>query len=405
MDFRFIHVADLHLGSPFLGLAMHDPATATQFQEASRVAFTTLVSETIACKAAFIVIAGDIYDGDWKDMSIGLFFNRELSRLDQAGIPTYVIRGNHDAESVITRTVPLPQSVHVFSSRQTETFRIDPIEVALHGRSFPHRDVKENLADSYPPAIPGWFNVGVLHTGLSGRPNHDNYAPCTAADLRSHGYQYWALGHIHEYEVVSEDPWIVFPGNLQGRDAGENGPKGAVLVTVNAGEVRQVERLIVDQARWVKIDVDLSSADTLESAIDLVEKAARPHADECENKPLAARVRLHGVTSLYGSLMGQQRDLRDKVQAALDHVHGNVQLEKLIVDPSPPATVSCEELPTDLTSGLDGVDQDPAFRHKAEEALGSITRKLPAIDGAPSLDNLDALISEAREMVLGRANS
>lgn len=404
MNFKFIHVADLHLGSPFLGVAMREQAMAMRFLEASRAAFTTLVSEAIERQVAFVVIAGDVYDGDWRDMSIGLFFNRELSRLDKAGIPAYITKGNHDAESVITKSVTLPKSVHVFSSRKPETFRIEAVEAALHGRSFPHRDVKENLAASYPAAISGWFNIGVLHTSLAGIPGQDNYAPCTITDLRSLGYQYWALGHIHEYEIISRNPWVVFSGNLQGRDAGESGPRGAVLVTVGDGEVMKVDRLIVDRARWVKIDVDLSGADTMEQALDRVEAAALLSVGDAEEKLFVARVHLHGATALYERLMTQRAELRDQVQAALDHVGEDVQLEKLIIDATPPPTAACDSPIADSSIGLDGIDKDPAFRRAAEEAMGMIGRKLPGVtaDGAWFSGSLDALIHEARQMVLGR---
>src|SRR3984893_4105670 len=124
MGFTFLHAADLHLGSPFTGLALKDEEMARRFAMASRDAFSDLVSRAIDASVAFVVIAGDIYDGDWKDTSIGLFFNREVARLARAGIPVFLIRGNHDAESEITRAVPLPEGVIEFSARKADTKRI-----------------------------------------------------------------------------------------------------------------------------------------------------------------------------------------------------------------------------------------------------------------------------------------
>src|SRR5580700_895405 len=131
--FSFLHAADLHLGSPFEGLSLKDEELARRFAGASREAFRALVDAALAEKVAFVVIAGDIYEWEWRDASIGLFFNRELARLDRAGIGVFLLKGNHDAESVVTRSVSLPDCVREFSSRAPATFRIEDLEVALHG--------------------------------------------------------------------------------------------------------------------------------------------------------------------------------------------------------------------------------------------------------------------------------
>jgi DNA repair exonuclease SbcCD nuclease subunit len=250
MLFSFLHAADLHLGSPFTGLALKDEAVARRIAAASREAFSALVTNAINAKVAFVVIAGDIYDGEWRDASIGLFFNREVARLERSGIQLFLVKGNHDAESVVTKAISLPDSVHQFPTTKAKTFRIEDIRVALHGRSFLERAVTENYALTYPVPLPGYFNIGVLHTSCDGRPGHATYAPCTAQDLASRNYQYWALGHVHEYEELSRDPWIIFPGNLHGRNVRERGPKGAVMVDVRDGHVVDVRRVIVDCARW-----------------------------------------------------------------------------------------------------------------------------------------------------------
>jgi len=176
MDFSFLHAADLHLGSPFLGLSSTGEELARRVASASREAFEGLVDQAIERQVSFVVIAGDVYDGDWKDTTIGHFFNRQMARLARANIPVYQVRGNHDTDSVITSAVTLPETVRVFSSKRPETFRIPELRVALHDQSFANRSVPENLAQKYPAPEPGWFNIGVLHTSCDGRPSHANYA-------------------------------------------------------------------------------------------------------------------------------------------------------------------------------------------------------------------------------------
>jgi exonuclease SbcD len=313
MSFTFLHASDLHLGSPFIGLALKDEDVAKRFASASREAFSDLVSQAIELKVAFVVIAGDLYDGEWKDTSIGLFFNREVARLDRASIPVFLLKGNHDAESVVTKAVSLPTCVHQFPSNKAKTFRIDDLKVAIHGRSFPERAVSENYVPGYPDPVEGWFNIGVLHTACGGRVGHANYAPCSLDDLIRRGYQYWALGHVHEYEELARDPWIVFPGNLQGRSVRECGPKGAVLVDVVDGHVSAVRRLILDHARWAVVSVDLSGIVDEAVVLQEIEKAIRPAASLAEGRLLAVRVRLEGHTSLHHRLHAALEQYSDDV--------------------------------------------------------------------------------------------
>ncbi|MCH5141968.1 DNA repair exonuclease, partial [Mammaliicoccus sciuri] len=86
--------------------------------------------------------------------------------LKRAGIPVYVLFGNHDAESEMTKKLELPDNVHTFSANKPQTFKIEDLAVALHGQSFKQRDITSNLVTGYPPPIAGYFNIGVLHTAL-----------------------------------------------------------------------------------------------------------------------------------------------------------------------------------------------------------------------------------------------
>ena len=232
-SFRFLHAADIHLDSPLIGLANVEGRVAERIRTAPRAAFEALVERAIEDDVDFLVIAGDLYDGTWRDYKTGLFFAEQMGRLNQARIPVYVLHGNHDAESQITKPLVLPDNVSVFGTRKAETFRIDELNVALHGQSFREKAVIDNLVPDYPAPVDGAFNIGVLHTALGGMGDHANYAPCSVPELVAKGYDYWALGHVHQGQVLNERPHVVFPGNLQGRHVRETGPKGACLVTVD----------------------------------------------------------------------------------------------------------------------------------------------------------------------------
>ena len=298
--FRFIHTADAHIDSPLQGLEAYEGAPVAALRGATRLAFENLIDLALDEVVDFLLIAGDLYDGDWKDFSTGLFFTRQMARLKSAGVRVYLISGNHDAASVLTRRLSLPDNVRVFSTRAAESKRDPYLSVVIHGRGFPHRAVPENLVYEFPAPVPGAFNIGLLHTSLTGAPGHDTYAPCTLRDLIQKGYHYWALGHVHQPQVLSRDPWIVFPGNLQGRPIRETGPRGCQLVTVSdALEVVSVESRHLDVVRWECVRVDVSETVDPSEALARVGDGLREALARAEGRLLAARIRLTGASGLH----------------------------------------------------------------------------------------------------------
>ena len=403
MGFSFLHAADLHLGSPLLGLALKDEAIARRFAEASRRAFTSLVTQAINERVAFVLIAGDIYDGEWRDTSIGLFFARELARLHRELIPVYIIKGNHDAESVVTSAITLPEAVTVFSTRKTETRLLEDLRVAIHGRSFPTREVADNWALAYPEAKPGWFNIGLLHTSCDGRPGHASYAPCTLADMAARGYDYWALGHVHEFEIVSSDPYVVYPGNLQGRSVRECGPKGAVIVDVEDGRVTNLRRIVTDQARWAVLAVDAQPHETEAALLGALEVAFRSVADAAEGRLVAARVRLTGETALHRRLVADQARFADEVLAAAQRCAEDIWLEKLSLETREPAFATGDALAgVDLAALLAGGDTETIIARFAED-LELVRSKSSGAKLPFTGEDAPALIAQARALLLGRA--
>ena len=260
---RFLHAADIHLDSPLRGLEDYPGAPVERIRSATRTALTKLIDLCLAERVDFLLIAGDLFDLDWRDFHTALFVAEQMRRLESAAIPVFLILGNHDSHQEMTRRTPWPANVHLFDHKKPQTIQIDRLRVALHGMSFPKREVSENLVPGYPAPVAGWFNIGLLHTNANGSPNHDSYAPCSVEELIAKGYDYWALGHVHDYQILSERPHIVYSGNLQGRHARELGAKGAVLVTVSDGEVSEVEFRETDVLRWFQASVPLSEADDL----------------------------------------------------------------------------------------------------------------------------------------------
>jgi DNA repair exonuclease SbcCD nuclease subunit len=313
-SFRFLHAADLHLDSPLRGLGADAPAV--RIRQATRDALGNLVDLAIAEKVDFVVVAGDLYDGDWPDFRTGQALVAALARLTRAGIRVVAIRGNHDAESVLTRSLRLPDGATLLRADRPDTVDWPELGVILHGQSFETRDVQQNLAQAYPRPAPNRFNIGLLHTAATGRPGHASYAPCTVEQLASHGYDYWALGHIHAREEVLRDPWIVFPGNLQGRHVNEGGAKGASLVTVRHGRVASVEHRPLDVVRWNRVIVDCDGAADEEAVLERCRRAIGAAMDATDGRLLAMRLRLEGPCPAHLALARDPAALRQKLLAA-----------------------------------------------------------------------------------------
>lgn len=328
-ELRVLHAADLHVDSPMLGLVAYEGAPVDEVRGATRAAMRALVDEALARAVHLVVVAGDLYDGSWRDYNTGLFVVQQLARLHEAGVPVVLVHGNHDAESQLTRRLRLPPNTTVLSSKRPETKVLGELGVAVHGQSYASRSVEEDLSLAYPDPDPGLVNIGLLHTCLDGSLGHRPYAPCTVRGLRAKRYDYWALGHVHDHHVVAEDPFVVFPGNLQGRHARETGPKGATLATFRGREV-SLERLVLDVVRWERCRVDLGGAGSVD---DCLERCRSRLEAECRSGPSchAVRVELVGETPLSARLRSRPEALVNDVRALALALGGDVFVEKVVV--------------------------------------------------------------------------
>lgn len=373
--FRFIHAADVHLDSPLRGLEAYQDAPVEQIRCAARRAFDNLVDLAIDEEVDFVLLAGDLYDREWKDYNTGIFFVNRMGRLRDAGIPVFMVSGNHDAASQITRALNLPDNVTLFSHRKCESRILDQLGVAIHGQSFASRAVADDLTQQYPQGNSGFFNIGILHTSLNGRPGHDPYAPCTLDALRSKGYQYWALGHVHQREEVARDPWVVFPGNIQGRQIRETGAKGCTLVTVDDHQRVSIEMRELDVLRWSLCQLDLDGCDKPESLLELVREAFESERERSDGRPLAVRLIVHGTTVLHALLHDNVSHWHEEFRAVAASL-GDVWLEKIMI------TTRKEQQPPDRFAD----DSPLAALQKSVEGIQFETSRL--LDLIPDFEQL-----------------
>jgi exonuclease SbcD len=379
---KFVHAADIHLDSPLRGLEGYEGAPIEEIRGATRRAFEHLIQLAIDEEVAFVLLAGDLYDGDWKDYNTGLFFTGQMARLQDAGIRAYVVAGNHDAASQITKTLRPPANVHIFPTRAPETVLLEELGVAIHGQGFPTRAVADDLARRYPLADPDLFNIGILHTSLDGRPGHEVYAPCTLDGLRSRGYQYWALGHVHNREVVAEEPWVVFPGNTQGRHSREPGSKGCSLVTVEADRVESVEHHALDVVRWSACSVDVADAKTLDEVYDRVGHALAGEVGEAEGRLVAVRLRLEGACPVHTKLRAARERVTNECRSLAGIVgSGDLWIEKVVFETrraeSEDEAIARDDAFGGLLRSIRDLELDPSRLAKLAEDVEDLGAKLP----------------------------
>ncbi len=412
--FKFIHAADINLDSPLHKLDAYEGAPKDEIRQATRRAFDNLVGTAIAEHVNFVLIAGDLYDGDWKDYHTGLHFVSQTARLREAGIPVYMVAGNHDAASKITKTLRLPENVHLFAADKPETFTIDDIGAAIHGQSFAMPAVTKDLSKKYPGALPGYFNIGVLHTCASGREGYEPYAPCSLEGLESKYYHYWALGHVHQYEILLHDPLVVFSGCIQGRHIRETGPKGCVSVTVDDHSRPETEFIPLDVIRWVVVNVDAYGT---ESAYDIVDRFGGHLEALMSNNagcPLVARVIIEGQTPAHAELLTHVDQWRNEIRsAAIDTGGGMVWIEKIIFHTALPAVQpdfqKSDGAIGELVSFFDEMSSSPDMVRALSDEFSAIANKIPKeLKGGPGshrcedVDWLSDMLKQVRPMLLQR---
>ncbi len=318
--FTFVHCADLHLDSPFEGIHALEPDIAAILRDATFRAFENVVDCAIREKADFLIIAGDVYDGADRSLRAQLQFRDGLRRAAEEGIRCFVAHGNHDPLSGWEAGLTMPDSVHRFRGDDVRCRVVRHRSEALayiYGISYPVRDVHENLAKQFQRDTEAPFAIGVLHCNVGGDPNHDNYAPCAMDDLKDCGMDYWALGHIHTPKALSNgEPCIIYPGNTQGRNVKELGPRGCYLVRVSDEGDVEPEFVATDVVRWFAKEVDITDLNTMDDLLEALHTGKEEVRIQAASRPAVLRLQLTGRGDLHGKLgrVDPDRDLAHRLR-------------------------------------------------------------------------------------------
>ena len=398
---KLLHTADLHLDSPLRTLALRNDDLRNSVENATRMALVRIVDIALDEGVAAVLIAGDLYDGGQRSMKTAAFLTAQFRRLAEGGIRVFLIRGNHDAESRITREIGWPDTVHVFDGRGGHRV-LGETGIAIHGISFREPHCAENLVGRFRP-VPGMVNIAMLHTSLAGAQGHDVYAPCRLSDLADAGFDYWALGHVHSRTVHLEDPVVVMPGMPQGRDIGESGEKSVTLIEIDDGRIA-VRECPSAALIFRRVECDVAGAGDIGDLYDLVRTALH---DLVSSTPQVVRLTLTGRTALNWRL---RRDLDVIAQTIAETAQpARIWIDQIVAATEPPTEEVGAGAAAELAALIAEIAAQPGFKDEVQVALAEVVHDLPqqlrdvfGADSAAQADAVQALIGEATDGAIAR---
>ena len=395
---RFIHCADLHLDTPFRGLASVDEERARALNNATFDSYANIIDLAIREKVDFVVIAGDVYDSTDRSLRAQFRFRDGLRRLSDHGIRSFVAFGNHDPLNGWSNTLEWPELAHSFGGKCVDVCQVTregETIAAVHGISFPQEAVTKDLSAQFEKPDPTIPSIAVLHANVGGDTTHLPYAPTTVEKLSSKGFTYWALGHVHAHRILRVDsPAIVYPGNSQSRHPNETGPKGCCLVTITDGGTPDIRFVPTDTVRYYRGAVDISSCDSIDATQRAVVETCRSVSESSEGRHLVVRLSATGRTPLHGELTRGESfaDLSEAIRADLAAREPWIWLERLSQDTRGSYDVDelrqQQDFAGDIVraySGLSGVDADEIalLRNEVEADVlsGSVGKLLTPLTG------------------------
>ena len=256
--FKFIHSADLHLGSPFAAWRKLRPEAGEALTLAPYAALDKLVDAAIAERVLFILMTGDVFDSGTPSLYTEGRLRAALERLDAAGIRAFIALGNHDCGAQLTA---LPANTVLFSGERAEAFEVkldSKVVATVAGISHAGPAEKRDLSPQVEKLLTSasGFRIGVLHANVDGDPGHEPYAPVALETLRRGSADYWALGHIHKRRILCERPFAAYSGSPQGRSVNEPGARGGFLVEVGDDGSVKFDEVNVQSVRFETLTLD-----------------------------------------------------------------------------------------------------------------------------------------------------
>lgn len=394
---KFIHIADAHLDSPFLGLSFLPSKQFSQIKEATSKSFERTVDAALAEKVDLFLIAGDTFDSVHPSPKSQLFLNNQLQRLVDAQIQVVMVLGNHDylapeqmilPQSPFFKLLGADQNIEIFKAQTQNGY---PYQVI--GFSYRQNHIRQDLAQEFPVKADDRFTFGLMHAGMkTSAESQNNYAPFTLSELQQLNYNYFALGHIHLRQVLSKEPLIVYSGNLQGRHINEQGAKGYYLGTIDEGSQKtKLDFHATAPIIWKMVEVDLKQT---VSQTDLLQIISQKLAENNQ------------MTTLMGlTINGAQNLTDDEVEIIKDpatwqqisaHLNYDSQLVKVYFKDNQQLRLSEADTAAFLQAETE-IMSDSSLQHLAS----SLGKKSATVNGLLEKDSFLEEIKELAQVKLG----
>ncbi|MDC9701338.1 MAG: DNA repair exonuclease [Alphaproteobacteria bacterium] len=375
---KILHTADVHLDSPLHSLMIKEENLQETVKTATRSAFKKIVDTALSEEVAALLISGDLFDGDQLSAKIVVFVIAQFTRLQDAGIQVFYIKGNHDAKNTLTDITEFPENVHIFGGRGGRQ-QIRNSDIWIHGVSFNKKQVPESLLPKFCKPEPDAINIAMLHTSLARSGGHDTYAPCSVSELAGMGFDYWALGHIHKRQVHSEAPWIVMPGIPQGRDIGEEGPKSATLITIDGKDI-SVSEILTSAAEFIKVPVKVDGIKNDEELSRRIKDVLSNCCKDLTSEAGVIRLNINGKTERYWQILRNQDYWRETIiKQARETDCLYIETTRFDdLEEKTEGTTNTTSAIMELGNLMDKICLEPAFISRLREILDDVAIEIPS---------------------------
>jgi len=413
---RFVHAADLHLDSPFVGIKAVAPEhVASALHDATFSAYDNIIKLCIDERVDALLVAGDVYDSSDRSLRAQLKFVAGLKQLHDAGIRSFVCHGNHDPLDGWEARLDYPPSCTRFGAEfeAAPVFEDNPGRAVVHGISYPKSDIRKNLLRGLQKVDSNPFSIGLMHANVGGNTEHASYAPCSLDDLRSSAIDYWALGHVHTRQILSEQsPAVVYPGNSQGRHSNEGGARGVGLVEVDSAKNIELVFRPMDTVRWERSVLDISQISTSQDLLDRLHQSISDASGDAAGRSVVLQVTLAGRGSLYRALRqpGFIEDLVENLNGEWMRRSPFVWCERIEDETAAPFNrrerIEGSDFLAELLKTVDRARNDPELQERLRDGLSDLYQHRQygrhLSDRDPGGDDFAALIDEAEAIVVDR---
>ena len=255
---KFLHMADMHFDTAFGFLSSRSNLGQIRRMD-QRIIFSNIIDKIKSDGIKYLFISGDLYEQKFIRESTIDFINSKFKEIPDTFI--FISPGNHDPfiKNSYYNNYNWANNVKIFNG---ELEKFETPDANIYGFGFTDYECSANINVNLEHNKP---NILVMHASLDGQ---DAYNPITSVFLRSIGFDYVALGHIHKtnFDLNSN---IIYPGSPISMGFDELGNHGIVCGELT--DTLHLEFLNMDNKEFIEKYVDISEINSLEELIEYID--------------------------------------------------------------------------------------------------------------------------------------